>query len=278
MDKEIVISQLEALQSRMENDVAQAYVEGDVHYGNERLTSWSRVIVQFLDEHLPGESKFLAPKLGKRLGTYTTKSEYYTLADLFWMDIGNAITAYLDSLILDLKNGDYISKQVDHAPKSAVIKEKKAEKEKPKNKIFIVHGHDGSVKQRTARFLERLGFTPIILSDEASQGMTIIEKIESHSDEVGFAIVLYTPDDVGNVRSDGEAGKLNARARQNVVFEHGYLIGKLGRRNVIPLVEGQLELPNDISGVVYINKENWQVDIAREMKAAGYNVDFNKII
>jgi len=66
--------------------------------------------------------------------------------------------------------------------------------------------------------------------------------------------------------------------RQNVVFEHGYLIAKLGRERVVPLVSGRVELPSDISGIVYVDDTNWQIEIAKEMKSVGYSVDFNKII
>lgn len=146
------------------------------------------------------------------------------------------------------------------------------------NRVFIVHGHDESAQNKAARFVEKLGFEAIILHEKASSGRTIIEKIEHYSD-VGFAIVLYTPDDVGSVKS--EPDNLNVRARQNVVFEHGYLIGKLGRQNVSALVDGKLELPNDISGVVYIALDEgsaWQLQLAKEMKQSGYQIDMNKLI
>ena len=146
------------------------------------------------------------------------------------------------------------------------------------NRVFIVHGHDEGAQNKAARFVERLGFEAIILHEKASSGRTIIEKIEHYSD-TGFAIVLYTPDDVGNVKTD--AGNLNVRARQNVVFEHGLLIGKLGRENVCALVDGKLELPNDISGVVYISLDEssaWQLQLAKEMKQSGYSIDMNKLI
>lgn len=145
-------------------------------------------------------------------------------------------------------------------------------------RVFIVHGHDESAQNKAARFVEKLGFEAIILHEKASSGRTIIEKIEHYSD-VGFAIVLYTPDDVGNVKTEAE--NLNVRARQNVVFEHGYLIGKLGRENVSALVDGKLELPNDISGVVYISLDEgaaWQLQLAKEMKQSGYDIDMNKLI
>ncbi len=148
---------------------------------------------------------------------------------------------------------------------------------KSRNQVFIVHGHDNEVKQEVARFIEKLGFEPIILHEQASSSRTIIEKIEEYSN-VGFGVILYTPCDVGATQS--ESDNLQGRARQNVVFEHGYLIGKLGRKNVCALVKGELEKPNDISGIVYtsMNNGNWQIDFAKELKASGYDVDMNKVV
>jgi predicted nucleotide-binding protein len=76
---------------------------------------------------------------------------------------------------------------------------------------------------------------------------------------------------------EAEHSALKPRARQNVVFEHGLLIGKLGRENVVPLVADDIEIPNDISGVVYV-RDDWQKAIAKEMKKAGYEIDFNKVL
>lgn len=149
-------------------------------------------------------------------------------------------------------------------------------------KVFLVHGHDSETKLSVARFIEKLGFEAVILHEKASQGMTIIEKIEANSD-VGFGVVLYTPCDVGGIKPQAaEAPELNDRARQNVVLEHGYLMGKLGRNRVAALVKGSVEKPNDISGVVYIPFDsptvNWEIDLAKELRQAGYSVDMNKII
>lgn len=146
-----------------------------------------------------------------------------------------------------------------------------------KSKVFIVHGHDGEAKQAVARFVEKIGLEAIILHEQASSGKTIIEKIEANSN-VGFAIVLYTPCDLG--ASKGEKDQLKPRARQNVIFEHGYLIGKIGRKNVSALVKGDVETPNDIAGVVYIKMDeadSWKYVVGKEMKACGYDVDLNKI-
>lgn len=147
-----------------------------------------------------------------------------------------------------------------------------------KTEVFIVHGHDEEAQAKTARFIEKLGFRPIILHEQASSGRTIIEKIEEYSN-VGFGIVLYTPCDIGGKQS--ETPKLKSRARQNVVFEHGFLIGKIGRNNVCALVKGDIETPNDISGVVFVNMDDgnaWHLLIAKELKSSGYAVDMNKVL
>jgi predicted nucleotide-binding protein len=115
----------------------------------------------------------------------------------------------------------------------------------------------------------------IILHEQASSGDTIIEKIERNSN-VGFGIVLYTPCDFGGKQQVNKIEK--PRARQNVVFEHGYLIGKIGRKNVCALVKNSVEKPNDISGVVYVTMDNsngWHIQVAKELKNSGYEIDMN---
>ena len=127
-----------------------------------------------------------------------------------------------------------------------------------------------------ARFIEKLGLEAIILSEQPNEGTTIIEKIEDYAD-VGFAIVLYTPCDEGRAINSSD---LKQRARQNVVFEHGFFIGQLGRDHVHALKKGEIELPNDISGVIYTPMDEakaWQYKIAKEMRTVGYNIDLNKL-
>lgn len=141
-----------------------------------------------------------------------------------------------------------------------------------KRKVFIVHGRDNEAKQEVARFLSDLGLEPIILHEQANSGMTIIEKIERYTNDADFALVLYTPCDLGRGVYETKFA-LRSRARQNVVFEHGYLMAKLGRENVCALVKGDIETPNDISGVVYVPLDGfggWKNEVAKELKACGY--------
>lgn len=141
------------------------------------------------------------------------------------------------------------------------------------SKIFIVHGHDGELKQSVARLIEKQGIEAIILSEQANQGRTIIEKFEDYSDVDG-AICLFTSDDIGKAKKDS-ADK--SRARQNVVLETGYFMGKLGRNHVVILADNGIEMPSDLSGVVYTNTGSWQTDLLKELKSIGYTVDFNKL-
>ena len=141
------------------------------------------------------------------------------------------------------------------------------------NKVFIVHGHDNEAKQETARTLERAGLEAIILHEQANLGNTIMEKLEKYTN-VSYAIVLYTECDKGRAKYEDVDQERN-RARQNVVFEHGYLIGKLGRDRVFALVKGDVETPGDISGVVYTQMDGagaWKLSMAKDMRAAGLDI------
>jgi len=148
---------------------------------------------------------------------------------------------------------------------------------KSNNKVFIVHGHDNEMKETVARLLEKLDLKPIILHEQPNKGKTVIEKFEKCSEDVGYAVVLLSPDDVGNVKT--EQGKLNPRARQNVIFELGYFIAKLGRSRVCALYKEHVEILSDISGVLYtkFDGNGWKLDLANELIEAGYKIDKNKL-
>ena len=140
------------------------------------------------------------------------------------------------------------------------------------DKVFIVHGHDGELKQSVARASETQGIDAIILTEKANQGKTIIEKFEGYSD-VGGVVCLFTADDIC---IDQEDGSEKPRARQNVVFETGYFIAALGRDHIVILADHGVEMPSDLSGVVRTDTANWEVDLLKELKAMGYTISFDK--
>lgn len=150
------------------------------------------------------------------------------------------------------------------------------EETKANQKIFVVHGHDNEAKESVARYIEKIGFEAIILHEQVNQGRTIIEKFEAHS-EVGFAVVLLTPDDEGCHRG----GTPEPRARQNVLLELGYFLGCLGRDRVCALKRGELEIPSDFTGVLWQPMDDagaWKQSLARELQAAGFEVDWNRVM
>ena len=146
------------------------------------------------------------------------------------------------------------------------------------NRVSIIHGHDVAALEAVARCLENLGLEPIILHEQANRGRAIIEKFEDYAD-VAFAVVLLTADDLGK-RKDEESGH-KPRARQNVILELGFFLGKLGRERVCPFVKGDVETPSDHDGVLYTKLDDagaWRMKLVQELKAVGFDVDANRLV
>jgi predicted nucleotide-binding protein len=152
----------------------------------------------------------------------------------------------------------------------------------PKNQVFVVYGHDDAAKQSLETMLRRWGLEPLILDQLPSEGQTIIEKLEKYTGEVGFAVVLATPDDEGY--RIGRPDEKKTRARQNVVLELGMLLAKLGRKRVAVILKNQKEMerPSDIHGLIYIAYKDDLIKeggvlLAKELAAAGYEIDVRKL-
>jgi predicted nucleotide-binding protein len=181
--------------------------------------------------------------------------------------LSEQFTPLLDALEFD-------DLQPDQTPTKLRRQQRETSVTRNKRKVFIVHGRNNEVKQEVTRFVELQGIETIILHEQASAGMTIIEKIEHYSNDADFALVLYTACDHGRGVQETKIPP-RYRARQNVVFEHGYLMAKLSRENVCALVQGDIETPNDISGVVYVSLDPagaWKLEVLKELKTCGYTV------
>ena len=144
-------------------------------------------------------------------------------------------------------------------------------------RIFVVHGHAEAPKEAVARFLMQMELEPVILHEQASRGMTVLEKLIANAN-VGYAVVLLTADDLGRSKSEDMDSN---RARQNVILELGYFLGRLGRERVMAIVEKGVEIPSDYMGVVYVPLDAggaWRQKLAQEMQVAGYEIDWNKVM
>ena len=168
-------------------------------------------------------------------------------------------------------------------PKKGVVEEKPLSKD-----IFIVHGHNEEMKQTVARVVTKLGLNPIILHEQANEGRTIIDKFEFNAENIQFAIILLSGDDLAasvkdleGVKDENVRERLVKRARQNVVFEMGYFAGKLGRNKLFYLLQEGLEKPGDLDGIVYTPYDTggaWKFGLVKELRVCGYDVDANKVL
>lgn len=252
--------------SEIENDIVIPYLQGDKFQFDGyfiQATEVKRVVIKKTEKTTSELSKFENENMSPGIFMSITRKSIVNY-DRYTTDITKQVFLNAQEKI----DFNQVASKPETAQEFAYVR----------TKVFIVHGHDDLAKTETARFIEKMKFEPIILHEQASSGSTIIEKIEKYSN-VGFGIVLYTPCDQGS--KSQENLELKFRARQNVVFEHGFLNGKLGRHNVCALVKGDVEVPNDISGVVYINMDDlgaWKMKLAAEMRESGYAVDMNTVL
>lgn len=164
----------------------------------------------------------------------------------------------------------------DALPVEAPLRPTQATQRFGTRRIFVVHGRDDGTKEMVARYLIKLDLEPVVLHEQPNQGRTVIEKFEAHA-FVDFAVVLFTPDDVGYPARIPEEAR--PRARQNVVLELGFFMAALGRQRVCVLYRGDVEVPSDYAGVLYLQLDDagaWKFLLAREMKGCGIDIDLNK--
>ena len=186
------------------------------------------------------------------------------------------ISCYINQMQADIERLDLMKCVAPEAKETISTELSKAEMAK-KKRVFVVHGHDTNARNEVELFVKSIGYEPIILCKRADMGDTIIEKIEREAKDVCYAIVIYTSCDLGKDKDDAD---LKPRARQNVVFEHGFMCAHLGRSHVCALLEEGVEQPGDLKGVIYKPLDVagvWKYLIADEMKAVGLEVDKNKI-
>lgn len=164
-------------------------------------------------------------------------------------------------------------------PRIVAGREADAAANKANNKVFVVYGHDTNAREQLELLLRRMKLEPVILQNIPIAGDTIIEKLESNLD-VKYACVLLTPDDIGHAVDAPKDKKF--RARQNVILELGMFLVRLGRKRVAILHKGDMELPSDIAGLIYIKFKN-RVDevkekLGAELQEAGFPINIKDLL
>jgi len=148
----------------------------------------------------------------------------------------------------------------------------------PRGNVLLIHGRDEATKESLLEFLEKLGLRPLVLHDQPDGGRNLLEEF-GESPDIDFAIILITPDDIAAPRH--KPNEKEVRASQNVIFEFGYFLGKLGRGKVCVLYKEGVEIPSDSSVLVTIpmdSRGGWRLLVAKEIKRAGIEIDLNKAI
>ena len=245
-----------------------------LHHENLEFTKWQRAtelaLRNIFGEKAKNIDEFTAILYSPMVITSESEDEDFQRPYLRGLREAKAL---LESMVEEIK--EYWP-EADGVPVSAQLPQPPKIMTESKN-VFIIHGRDDGIKETAARFVSDLDYVPIILHELPSEGKTVIEKFEANAD-VCFVIALLTPDDMGGLSGKKE---FKPRARQNVIFEFGYFVGRLSRKRVCALTKGDIEIPSDYAGVVYIPMDSagaWRMLLLREMKAAGLTVDANKVI
>jgi predicted nucleotide-binding protein len=187
------------------------------------------------------------------------KEHLFNKKNIFEKGLKNAIfylKNYESEILIDVdieERGQKNSNKVSH-------------KESHKNNIFIVHGRNDGVKDKVANFISELGIEPIIFNEQINREQTLLEKFEEYSD-IEAAIIIFTNEDIGDYNDNSEYEK---KVRQNMIFETGYFLGKLGKKDIIVIAEQNVMLPSFLEGYPCFkmdSEEKWKTDIAKKLKS-----------
>jgi len=149
-------------------------------------------------------------------------------------------------------------------------------------RIFVVSGADDEMKHALTGALTRLSLIPVVLCEEPSQGKKIVENFSRVYTDVVFAVVLLSPDDFAYPKNEA-ATKRKLRPQQDVVLELGFLLGKLGKANVLVFFResANFEIPTDFEGIkvtAFDDRDSWKLALIRELTNCGYNVNPDRIL
>lgn len=239
----------------------------DPEKAHRAFYEWDQNVAQWLDRKYRGQG--LSAEWSSLSASTMVMGHYYQNSPIAWKVFKEGV----------VKRLSWLSKLAKENVLKNLQPSKAIDKQSASNRVFIVHGHNEAIRDKVARFVQRLDLEPIILHEQPNKGRTIIEKFIDHSD-VSFAIVLLTADDKGGL-NDADTSAYQTRARQNVILELGFFLGKLGRERVCALYESGVEIPSDYQGVLFISLDDadaWTLRLAKEMKTANLPIDLNTLV
>lgn len=240
--------------SRLEKFVQEAkeFAQRDITADNPDFVAWNNSLIRFSEKNYGINSTT----------TLNFKNRHYSLSIYTpGTPVSSFINVYKNKMAITVRELELLLEE-ENEEDNFINNKNEESKISSSKKVFIVHGRNNDKKYEVSEFLYEQGLEPIILHEQVNNGQTIIEKIEKNSD-VACAIILLTPDDEGRLKD--ESYPLKTRARQNVVFEAGYFMGKLGRNRTI-ILSGVEETMSDIDGIVYIDINNYKSALLKELK------------
>ena len=251
-------------------------IKTQIKKGKSLVESYERLLFSIGDEELSSEARkwsdFSLDLLRRSFVNEGVAMSYAEFSGTV-IDRLKARIRFLESVL------DRIELVEEHVP--ALPKRDRIEATESDQRVFLVHGHDEAANEKVSRFVEKLGLILLRLSEQPHGGRTLIEKLEDYSN-VAFAIAVLTPDDLAApIEKSENRQEWKPRARQNAIFELGVFVGKLGRGKVCILYKPGVEIPSDYRGVGYVEMNSdaeWKVGLAREMRKAGVDADFNKAL
>lgn len=130
------------------------------------------------------------------------------------------------------------------------------------NYVFIVHGRDEQFRRDLETILEGERLTPVVIQSQARTGADLLSFLEEKIRNCLAGFILLTPDDEGRLYEFGQ--QLRQRARQNVLFEAGYLTALFRHTNRICFLQkGELEIPSDLNGLLMETARDGIIDAER---------------
>jgi predicted nucleotide-binding protein len=120
------------------------------------------------------------------------------------------------------------------------------------------------------------------MNEEPNQGKRIVERFKKDYADVGFAVVLLSPDVYVYPKGE-EATKRERTPSNDVALMFGFLLGKLGKEKVLAFYREtpNFAFPINFEGVKFTpldNRDSWKLSLIRELTECGYTIDTERLL